>query len=813
MNYIIYFEYAAISIILFTLFFLVTQKDLAKRENKILLALCVINLFAAVADILAYHIQMDIPRYGVRLATFLNELHLIPHTQMAFILIWYIIEMLGIRNKLRPWHYVVICVPSVILLLVLLFNPWLHWYFYYNEANVYSYGPMAPVIFGVPFLHMVIALYLLIRYRQVLQKKMLFAISLFFALAMASIIIQFLFREWLIELYAEALGLLGTTLALENKDEMHLLVESMEKVEAERQRAEAANRSKSDFLANMSHEIRTPINAVLGMNEMVMRETAQAKENLASGTGNAGEALNKITVYAGNIRSAGHNLLAIINDILDFSKIESGKMELVTGEFRLSSVLNDVSNMILFRARAKNLDFQVEVDETLPDGLKGDEVRVRQILTNILNNAVKYTNEGSVTLRVYPGDGTEPDRGQASVLLCFAVTDTGIGIREKDKEKLFSKFSRVDIERNKTVEGTGLGLAITQSLLQMMNGTIEVESEYGTGSTFTVTIPLEVYDTSPVGNFHETFEQSLLETTGYHESFRAPEARILAVDDTAVNLTVLKGLLSETQVKINTATSGAQALEMTKDIPFDLILMDQRMPQMDGTQTMHHIREQEDGVNRKTPVICLTADVVQGAKERYLSEGFTDYLSKPVEGVQLEAMLRKHLPEDKVEVVQVERDRGRFSVLRGVPGDLHDPHGVNEDETALHCKTGNRPLSAPEDAPLSAADARRIITDETPALLEAYRALAEELRQIFDFQDDTREHDADKPEMSAEELAELYEAIAEFAEGYDIDSIDALLKQAKDYQIPEPERERFTKTERCVKDSDWDGLRTLLSER
>ncbi|MBQ6903757.1 MAG: response regulator, partial [Lachnospiraceae bacterium] len=348
--------------------------------------------------------------------------------------------------------------------------------------------------------------------------------------------------------------------------------------------AEHANAAKSEFLANMSHEIRTPINAVLGMNEMILRESAQARET--DGKEEQDQAFHRITSYAYNVDSAGKNLLSIVNDILDFSKIEAGKMELAPAAYKLSSVLNDVSNMIAFRARSKDLRFEVEVDETLPDALVGDEVRVRQVMTNILNNAVKYTHEGSVKLEV-GSTGTPhpsaPAEQPGEVCLEISVKDTGIGIREEDMAKMFSKFERVDTNRTKTIEGTGLGLAITKSLLDMMGGEISVESVYGEGSTFTVTIPQIIMGTETVGNFRDRFEQTLSELKTYQESFRAPDARILVVDDTEINLTVLKGLLSATQIKINTATSGAQSLEMTKDIPFDLILMDQRMPHMSGT--------------------------------------------------------------------------------------------------------------------------------------------------------------------------------------------------------------------------------------
>ena len=416
---------------------------------------------------------------------------------------------------------------------------------------------------------------------------------------------------------------------------------------AEKVRAESANHAKSDFLANMSHEIRTPINAVLGMNEMILREDQRAQELAKSDSAEVMETLKNIGVYANDVKNAGHNLLAIINDILDFSKIEAGKMDITEAPYQLSSLLNDLNNMILFKAQDKRLDFKIDVDRTLPDDLYGDEVRVRQILTNILGNAVKYTEKGSVRLTL-----RGEEQGDGTILLKAEVCDTGIGIRPEDKEKLFTKFQRLEMERNSTVEGTGLGLVITQRLLDMMGGTISVESEYGKGSVFTVTIPQRIVSNVSVGNFQERFETNMQKGGAYKESFRAPSAKVLVVDDTRINLAVVSNLLKSTLMHIETSLSGAEAVKKAEDTEYDLILMDQRMPEMDGTEALHKIRETSGGKNVKTPVICLTADAVIGAKERYLSEGFSDYLTKPIDSFALEKMLRKHLPEDKIELVK-----------------------------------------------------------------------------------------------------------------------------------------------------------------
>ena len=438
----------------------------------------------------------------------------------------------------------------------------------------------------------------------------------------------------------------------------------------EKVRAESANNAKSDFLANMSHEIRTPINAVLGMNEMIIRENHRAMDLAASDPLLVKDSLENISVYAGDVKKAGHNLLAIVNDILDFSKIEAGRMDLLEAPYQLSSLINDINNMILFKAQDKGLKFTVEVDPSIPDELSGDEVRIRQIFTNLLNNAVKFTDKGSVSLKIR-GKKTE----EGKINLVITVWDTGIGIKPEDRDMLFKKFERLEMERNNTIEGTGLGLAITKSLIDLMNGTIEVKSEYGKGSIFTVTIPQAVASEESIGDFQARLKEHLPGDRPYKESFRAPEATILIVDDTRINLTVAVNLLKNTRMKIDTATSGADAVNMAAKTRYDIIFMDQRMPEMDGTEAFHKIRDDENSLSNDVPVICLTADAVIGAKERYLSEGFSDYLTKPIDNYALEKMIMKYLPDDKVERVKDEpvmstieegTSEDAFTILRSV---------------------------------------------------------------------------------------------------------------------------------------------------
>ena len=441
-------------------------------------------------------------------------------------------------------------------------------------------------------------------------------------------------------------------------------VRYQEQLLEEKVKAESANQAKSDFLANMSHEIRTPINAVLGMNEMILRESRQGRDAPDEQAEVKRKAFDQIGFYAHEVESAGHSLLTIINGILDFSRIESGKMELVKVRYKLSTVLNDIGSIILFKAHEKGLEFILDADATLPDSLFGDEVRVREIITNILNNAVKYTERGHVRLTVCAGEQVG-----STVRLVFTIEDTGIGIRSEDMDKLFNKFERMDMERNSTVEGSGLGLAITRSLLEMMGGTISVESEYGKGSVFTVMIPQRIVTDDTVGELSAQPEKRTAEVPVYRETFHAPRARLLIVDDTKMNLTVTACLLKSTKMKIDTASSGAEAVSLAESRKYDIIFMDQRMPGMDGTEALKRIRQMKGNPNSRIPVICLTADAIVGAKERYLSEGFTDYLSKPVDSRTLEAILLRYLPRDKVTVVSGAETEEQGNGPAARPGD------------------------------------------------------------------------------------------------------------------------------------------------
>lgn len=429
-------------------------------------------------------------------------------------------------------------------------------------------------------------------------------------------------------------------------------------MEEEKQQALSASAAKGRFLANMSHEIRTPINAVLGMDAMILRESRETQ----------------IRKYALDIQNAGQSLLALINDILDLSKIESGKLEIIPVEYDFSSLIHDIMNMITAKAEDKELTVQLSIDEQLPSRLLGDDVRLRQILINLMNNAVKYTEQGKVTLSV------EGILQENEVVLNFSVEDTGIGIRQEDIAKLFAEFERIEEQRNRHIEGTGLGMSITTQLLMLMESQLQVESEYGKGSKFYFTLKQGIVDEEPIGNLEKRIQEQATQYT-YHVSFVAPDAHILVVDDNAVNRKVFVNLLKATKVQIDEAAGGLECLEMVRQKQYDMIFLDHMMPDLDGIETLHQMMEWEDYPCKSTPVVALTANAVSGAREMYLEEGFYYFLSKPINPEKLEKMIMETLPKDKI---ILERSNERREALEWEELPVVD--GIDWEYALLHCK-------------------------------------------------------------------------------------------------------------------------------
>lgn len=430
----------------------------------------------------------------------------------------------------------------------------------------------------------------------------------------------------------------------------------MEELEKRFVEAESATREKSDFLANMSHEIRTPINAVLGLDEVALRECTQ----------------EEIVPYLRGIQKAGQGLLSIINDILDFSKIEAGHIELVDTDYETLQLLEDAVNLMEQRAVQKGLKLTMEPSSGLPVRLRGDTSRIRQIMNNLLSNAVKYTKEGSILL-----SASAEVKEDGSAILEIRVKDTGIGIRRENMSRLFTSFTRLDVEKNRTVEGTGLGLAITAQIIKAMGGTITVESEYGVGSEFIARIPQRVVDATPVGALPPNARQVLRDTTAYQNLFTAPAAKVLIVDDNDLNLAVAKSLMKQTKVQVTTCTGGRQCLAAMQQEHFDLIFLDHMMPEMDGIETLKRARVLENSMCVGTPIVALTANAISGMRERYLAMGFDGYLSKPIDSKELEHIMLHLLPESCIAT----RWNSELGIMQMPDGNIVPAETAGENET------------------------------------------------------------------------------------------------------------------------------------
>lgn len=596
--------------------------------------------------------------------------------------------------------------------------------------------------------------------------------------------------------------------------------------------AGAANNAKSAFLSNMSHEIRTPINAILGMNEMILRESTE----------------EDILGYARSIRIAGMSLLSIISDILDFSKIEAGRMDLDPREYELTSLVSDLVNLIWIRAEEKGLSLEVKVDPRIPHYLYGDEMRIKQIITNLLTNAVKYTEHGTVRLTV----GYDK-AGDDEIELRVSVKDTGYGIKPEDLGRLYNAFDRIDKERARKIEGTGLGLNITQQLLALMHSRLEVESTYGAGSTFFFSLRQRVVEWEGIGDGSAAPHGERRRKNRSEDRFVAPEAHILVVDDAPMNLSVISGLLKRTQIRIDTASGGMECVDKFGHEDYDLVFLDHRMPGMDGVETLQRLAELYPDKVARTPVISLTANAVSGARDLYIEAGFDDYLTKPVMADELEKMLVRHLPEDKVlrefaDSAAPEPEHVPEWLLAVFPLDVEKclahcggvsaylealkifaesiPTRAEEIEHA--CAAGDiadytikvhalksmaRSIGADELAGLAArlevaGDTRDIDTvySQTGKLLAMYRRFEQSLRPILEKPAQAAAPEHRGPPLTPEALTDALSALRDLAAAFDYDSVSMVTDELGRYSIPERHAARYAALADAVRRVDWDAI-------
>lgn len=627
---------------------------------------------------------------------------------------------------------------------------------------------------------------------------------------------------------------------------LHTFVVSNEMDELLRRQSElaiAANEAKTSFLSNMSHEIRTPINAVLGMNEMVLRESDD----------------QNVLAYAESIKTAGNTLLGIVNDVLDFSKIEAGKMEILPVDYDLSSVLNDLVNMVQTRADEKGLILNLNFNPDTPKLLHGDEIRIKQVITNILTNAVKYTEKGSVTFSL-----DFEQMPEDTVILKVAISDTGIGIKQEDMEKLFSEFDRIEEKRNRSIEGTGLGMNITKSLLEMMDSILKVKSVYGEGSVFSFSLKQKVISRERLGNYEEAYRNSLSRRKKYEARFVAPDAAVLVVDDNQMNLMVFRSLLKQTKIQIDTAESGDEGLMLSNDRKYDIIFLDHMMPKKDGIETLHELRERKNDPNLDTPTICLTANAISGAREQYIEAGFDDYLTKPIDSIKLEELIQSYLPKEKLEkVVKEEADAGEGSAGEAEPEipeilqPLIDQEWIDIPLGIKNCGSSEAYLpllkifyeyldqKVGEIEGFYASENWKDYTIKIHALKSSARLIGvmsfgeeaqllenagkngdlEYIRQNHkDFIAEylsfkaplagvfAEEASDEKPVADPTLLESVYEEIRSAAEEMDIDRLEGVFREMDSYRIPESEKELWDQLLDAAGRYDYRAISALLSE-
>ena len=695
----------------------------------------------------------------------------------------------------------------------------------------YSHGPAVFGVYACVAWSIALIARLLIKYRKDIPEKKRVAVVIAMLSEAPVAVFQILIPTSLISCLGLTLFIIGLYMTVENPDAR--LVKLLEK---ETKRADVANQAKTNFLANMSHEIRTPINAVLGMNEMILRESKE----------------HNIKEYAMDVQGAAKSLLSIINDILDITKIEAGKLTIIPSEYAFSNMIHDVTNMISFKARAKELAFKVMIDEKIPSVLRGDDIRIRQILVNLLNNAVKYTHEGEITLEAV----LLPCEQENTAHISFVVKDTGIGIKEEDIQKLSIPFERIEEKRNRNIEGTGLGMNITMQLLALLDSKLSIKSEYGVGSEFSFVLSQEIINPEPTGKFEEQITD-LNNAYDYQTYFEAPEAKILVVDDNEMNRKVFCSLLKDTKIQIDEAASGKECIEKVIKSAFHIIFMDHMMPEMDGIETFKVMKTMEDYPNKDTPVIILTANAIVGAREQYLVEGFQAFLSKPIDFRKLEKLIVELLDKTLVHyvnksVLQEEEISVNTSELPMIDGldwgyaathfkdkemmlktvklfadsieyeaknleALYLEHEQAEGRKKYCTKVHSMKSSAAIIGIIPLAGMAKVLEDAarnnecdvikylTPVFLKKWREYKEHLKEFSN----TASGMKSAAEYS-EQISEIFHKIKKAAEDMDIDALDVALAKLEEYKFEGAQAERFEQIKEAIINFDVTFLQSII---
>ena len=805
-------------------------KILTSRRRLALEYMEITAMLLLISDRLAYAYRGDVSNVGYVIVRVCNFLVYLLSLMLAHSFNLYLMDLYRNEGKLKnmPKRLVLTEVTFFFGVIMLIISQFTGLYYTFDEYNRYQRAPLFMLCYIFPVVIAFFQLTVIIDFRRSLDRKTLIPLILFTVVPYIATILQVFFYGLSLT-NISSVGMVVLVYFFE--------IRKMNDLQAAKVAAEQANTAKSRFLANMSHEIRTPINTIMGMDEMILREDA---------TDVPKKYYQTITEYATDIQYASESLLGLINDILDISQIESGKMHLVNQEYDLEELLRNIITMIRVKSNEKNLRFEKDFDPELPKKLYGDMGKIKQIVLNILTNAVKYTDEGGFdfTVKVI-------NKSQGECKVQFAVKDTGIGIRPEDIENLFSAFARLDEIKNSNIQGTGLGLDISKHFAELMGGKLECESEYGKGSTFTFTVNQKIVDPTPMGEFVDAVPIPV--RGAYIPKFIAPDMSVLVVDDNPMNLTVIRGLLGATRMLVATAASGEECIHKLEESSYDIVLLDHMMPGMDGLETVKKIREKYTDL----PVIALTANYISNGEDFYMSHGFNGYLPKPVDGKTLEKTIRQFLPSGGVMDMDEKDMDTSFTELPEKYKWLEDVEGISVEDGVKYCggaenfvstvklfretidenveainkafeeedikfytvkvhalKSSARIIGAGELSELARnleeagkKNDKEFIINSNDRLIKLFQSYKDKLSGLVEEQDDSG-----KALIDDGELKEAYMALKELAPQMDYDGIELVLEGIGEYRLPDEDKKVITEIEKALKTFNWDKMEEILKE-